>query len=398
MPGATLPNMSIVLPSLGGDSGIWDDEINAALTLLDAHDHTSGKGPRVPVSGLNINADIAFGGNGATGLGLAAFNARAALTTGARSLFVNSADNELYWRTNGGTNVKLTSGTSINTSLVGGIVGDYAAVGAEVAYDDAGDRYTFKQQGGSKPWARVACGGLRLFEFNTTEALYTAILANSGLGASYDITLPAALPGSQSLVVIDAAGAMAFTNTITSTLTLTQANVTTMGGTPTFSGAVTMNSTLGVGAVTSTGVVKGTDLGHTSARVGLVAAAAAESAGPTFATGGNKWTVGTSTARLVFPLPIVFQDTITAWRLYCNKASGSGTISARLYKSDTTGVETALGTLSSNAGASPGAVTLSNTSLTVTSNTGEYYYIVFTGGGTTGDEVYYVEYNYTRNI
>ena len=76
-------------------------------------------------------------------------------------------------RTNGGTNIKVTSGSTLNLSLVGGIVGDYASVGAEVAYDDANDRYTFKQQlggGGVKQWARLAAGDVDLYEVLATAS------------------------------------------------------------------------------------------------------------------------------------------------------------------------------------------------------------------------------------
>ena len=54
----TLPNMSLITPTLGGDSGTWDDKINAALGLVDAHDHTSGKGVAIVSAALNINADV----------------------------------------------------------------------------------------------------------------------------------------------------------------------------------------------------------------------------------------------------------------------------------------------------------------------------------------------------
>lgn len=208
---ATLPNMNIILPTLGQDSGQWDDKLNAALTLVDAHDHTSGKGPRVPTAGININADLAFGGYGPTGLGKAAFNAVTALTTGSKTLFVSSADNELYWRNNGGTNVKLTSGSTINIALVGGIVGDYSSVGAEVAYSDADKVYTFKQNGSPKPWARIASGPVRIHEYNTTETVYVELAIDAALASSYTLTLPAALPGANGAVLqISSAGIVSY--------------------------------------------------------------------------------------------------------------------------------------------------------------------------------------------
>lgn len=258
---ATLPNMNIILPTLGQDSGQWDDKLNAALTLVDAHDHTSGKGPRVPTAGININADLAFGGYGPTGLGKAAFNAVTALTTGSKTLFVSSADNELYWRNNGGTNVKLTSGSTINIALVGGIVGDYSSVGAEVAYSDADKVYTFKQNGSPKPWARIASGPVRIYEYNTTETVYVELAINAALASSYTLTLPAALPGSTLLCQVAASGAVSFSNTIATGITLTtgfvhlvaqqETNIVPIRGAGTFSTAVVSDQAEAV--ITATG-------------------------------------------------------------------------------------------------------------------------------------------------
>lgn len=217
----TLPNMGLITPTLGGDSGTWDDKINAALALIDSHDHTSGKGVKVPIAGINVNANLAMGGYSVTGVFSYDFAAVSPINTGSKRLFVSNADNELYWRTNGGTNVKLTSGTSINTTLVGGIVGDYSSVGAEVAFDDANGRYTFKNGASpSKKWARLAAGPLRIFEYNTTESVYVEQLAPAALGASYTVTWPTALPASTCLVRLKADGTLDTSSNIDQDLTL----------------------------------------------------------------------------------------------------------------------------------------------------------------------------------
>jgi len=254
MPGATLPNMSIVLPALGGDSGDWDTYLNEALGVIDEHDHTSGAGLAITTAALDIDDDLSIGGHGLTGVGQVAFTAVAALASGSKVLFVDSSTNELYWRTNAGTNVKLTSGTSINTSLVGGIVGDYTSVGAEVAYDDANDRYTFKQEGSPKPWARIASGDVRIYEYNTTETVYVGLKAPAALGASFDITFPTAAPGSTAIVQMDSSGNLTVSNTVANAATFSTSITTpTIAGTPNFTGAVTMASTLGVtGLITAT--------------------------------------------------------------------------------------------------------------------------------------------------
>lgn len=215
----TLPNIGIELPDVGLDIDTWGAILNADLSLVDAHDHTSGKGVPIRAAALSIDGDVAFGGNGLTTVGRVDFSEVAALAAGAGVLFMNSSDHELYWRTSGGTNVKLTSGTSINTTLVGGILGDYTSVGAVVAYDDSGDRYTFKQQSGT--WARLASGDVRLFEFNTTDAVFVGLAAPAALAGSYTITMPLAVPGSKSLVHMDTSGVLTATNTLDSNLSIT---------------------------------------------------------------------------------------------------------------------------------------------------------------------------------
>lgn len=378
MPGATLPNMLITLPSLGGDEGEWDDLLNAGLSTIDEHDHTSDKGARITPAAMNINADLSFGGNALTELGQAAFTAVAALASGTKTLFVSSADNELYWRTNAGTNVKLTSGSSINTSLVGGILGDYASVGAEVAYSDADDIYTFKQQN-TKPWARIASGEIRLYQTGTTETVYTAIAVDNALASSYTITLPAALPGSTTLMQMSASGVMSFSNSLT-------------------------------GNVSTTGTVTATEFKHTSSlTVKISAADMVENGGSnTVIVGGTSgcvagWNLGNSTQKLTVPIQLKEGDVITAFGVYANKTSNtSTTIAARLYKvavtGGTIGNETLVGAGTSSNANAPGAIVLSESGLNETvSATFAYYLMVgYTALVSFGDDIYMAAITFTR--
>lgn len=211
----TLPNMGITLPTRGaGGAGLWGDTDDANSSLIDGHDHSSGKGVRIKTAGISLDADLSFSSLYAPiNLARITFASVAALSSNNKSLFVSSADSELYWRSNAGANVKLTSGSSLNVAaFTGGIGGDYTAVGAAVAFDDAGDRYTFKQQ--ANVWARMASGEVRILETGTSETVFVGQAAPAALAASYTMTWPTALPGAAALVSVDNTGQFFFNNTI----------------------------------------------------------------------------------------------------------------------------------------------------------------------------------------
>ncbi len=339
----TLPNLGLATPTLGGDSGEWDDKINACFSLLDAHDHTAGKGVLVPVAGLNINADFVMGGWGLTGVGRVDFNAVAALAAGANVLFTSSADGELYWRTTGGTNVKLTNGASINTTLVGGIVGDYSTVGAEVSYSDADQIYTFKDE--NDKWARIAAGTVRIFEHDTTESVYVEFAAPAALAVSYTVTWPTAVPGAAALMQISAAGVVSFSNTTTETLT--------------------------AGAYL-----------YTTATTTIIPSSMWAATGTHALVTGGYWAWGaTASDQLVVPVPVVVGETLTDFSIYMRKDSdNTNTVTATLVKrASDTGFSTTIATASSAANA-PGPITLSPAGFAeaITSVTSHYYEVKIT--------------------
>src|SRR5688572_8716259 len=132
MPEAATANMLLVKPTEGGDSGLWDFYINAMADLIDAHDHSTGKGVKVKTNGLDINADLTFTSSGTPYAVKDAkavdFSPVAASTMAAYAgaFFVNSDDsNNLYFRTVAGSNVKVTNGAALNVgAFTGGFGGD----------------------------------------------------------------------------------------------------------------------------------------------------------------------------------------------------------------------------------------------------------------------------------
>ncbi len=200
----TLPNMGLITPTAGGDRGTWDDKINACFVLTDAHDHTSGKGVAITTAALDIDDDLDLDGNALINVDQLEFTARTTLAAGSNIFFVDDGDNELYFRSSGGTNIQITNAGTLDISGTGGIVGDYASTGAEVSYDSANKRYTFSTH--EAKWARVACGPVRIYEYDTTEAVYVEHAVAAGLASSYTVTWPAAAPAATTTMLMDTSG------------------------------------------------------------------------------------------------------------------------------------------------------------------------------------------------
>lgn len=214
MPGdVILPDMGLVQPAVNGDVNTWGGIINSNTAKIDSHNHAFGQGDRVPSLGININSDLTFASLFApVNVHRIQFSEITAITDGTQneSIFVNAADSELYWRTALGNNVKLTAGNSLNVSaFVGGIVGDYVAVGAAEAFVDSDKAYTFKDGAGKR--ARVDAGSVKLLAFGTNNTIGVTLAARSDIALSYTATWPNALPGSGTVTVqVDSTGQISY--------------------------------------------------------------------------------------------------------------------------------------------------------------------------------------------
>jgi hypothetical protein len=371
----TTPNMNLELPDEDGSANVWDTIL--ALVFgengggIDGHDHTTGKGVPIPSAALRINADVAcaYGGTSyaLTALKAVDFTPHAAADVASYSgaLFVSSADNNLYFRNTTGTNVKITDGTTLNVSIVGGIGGDYSAVEALLDYDDASDTYRARQEldTGVRQYGKMAHADLLLYEYDaagdaTVPTNAVTLKSPDALAAGYSVTFPAAVPASTVAVQMSSAGVLTASNTLV-------------------------------------------DYGNSTERYLNISAGSAQTTatGPTLAANGNGWSLLTSTGRLIYPIDLHYGDTLQSYQLAIVKTSGAGTINARLYKYDfATATETALGAGTSQTITTTGLL-LQETGLAIAINdTSEFYYLVLTGGGTTGDAAYHALISYTRTV
>jgi len=328
-------NMGLTLPTDHGSNDVWDTILDDVFGLLDAHDHSSGKGVKVPSSGLNINADVAWNSGGTyyaiTGAKALDFqpSPSAGMTSYACALFVNSSDNELYWRTSGGTNVKLTDASSLNvTAFTGGIGGDYSSISALLDYDDATDTYRMRQEssGGVRQYAKLGVADIILREYDpsgdvTVPTNAVTIKSPDALAASYSVTFPATVAASNGLFLQGTtAGVLSFSNTTTQNITAPDYK---------FSNNIEL----------SVPTLPGKEIG-----------------GTTHAQIADRFTTGASTNPIYIPISgLRVGDRIKAWNVAIKKNTSSATtLTARLYKTSSGGTATQIGTDQTNSGNATG--------------------------------------------
>ena len=109
--GLDLPVVSVTI------GPTWATKVNAAFDVIDLHDHSSGKGVQIPVSGLSIDDNLNFGSYKPYNLLSTQYISNSATLTGAtniNSTYVKSGN--LYFTNSAGTAVQITSGGTVVTS------------------------------------------------------------------------------------------------------------------------------------------------------------------------------------------------------------------------------------------------------------------------------------------
>lgn len=354
--------MALTKPDNGSSVGTWGTELNTSLDVLDSHDHTSGKGVKVPTAGINVNADLPMAGFGMTNVkvvDLAAVLA-SSVTAYATALFVNSADNELYWRTSGGANVQLTAGSSLNASLLGGFTGDYGTGGSAANYNSGTSIFNFIRAANHR--AFLDTSDIRLFQGTSGITNAVKIRSPNALAASYDFIFPAALPGSTSLLRITSGGQVESTRD-PSVDTVTTTGAVTAGGLVTASAGVTAASNQHV-TVQGTGKFK-----HVGTETRVVGGGSAYGVGLAIGSGGSADL--NATADIAYydaPLPVGRRIT-TIRGFITDNSTGTTTLQIELFtKVGSALVSTGANATSTGAGTNQ-TLTLSAVNLTVAAST-----------------------------
>lgn len=190
---ATTPNMSLILPTVQATLGPeWATQLNNALTLVDTHDHSTGRGVKITPSGLNINSDLSLLLNSLVNAKKVQFSTQAVTLADINSIY--SVLGDLYWNNGGGTPVKITTGTSVNApTATAANTFNRVAISSNTAIAPA-DPYSFYDTNTSSavtytlPLASSVAAG-RFYEFKDTTGNAATnnitIQKNGGAGTDY---------------------------------------------------------------------------------------------------------------------------------------------------------------------------------------------------------------------
>jgi len=124
---ATTENMQLVLGVVSETLGPeWAELINEAFELVDAHDHSDGKGVLITPAGLNINEALDMNNQRLENLALAALQALSSANTSYAGS-IHRVGSNLYWINGAGVAVQITSGSSVVSSGSGALSVDEPA-------------------------------------------------------------------------------------------------------------------------------------------------------------------------------------------------------------------------------------------------------------------------------
>lgn len=96
---------------------LWASDVNDAFELIDAHDHSAGKGVKVKPNGMNINDNLDIQDNQLENVEAVELSDLIATLSGAANANkLHAVSGDLYFTNSSGTPVQITSGGSIVSS------------------------------------------------------------------------------------------------------------------------------------------------------------------------------------------------------------------------------------------------------------------------------------------
>lgn len=205
MASTTSPFMGMEVPEVGDSGPTYAENIIEAFEIIDAHDHTDGNGTQVPTAGININADLPMGPNDAGANDL--IRARTVRFT-TSALVVGASDRRALYQCGGelcyvdeAANITTITNNGAVNGTPGSITGMTGSAG--VAYSALTNTFAFTADDGTPALGDYST--VRIAE-NVVGGKGPRLKSNAATAADFDWIFPAALPGANRLLCLDAAG------------------------------------------------------------------------------------------------------------------------------------------------------------------------------------------------
>jgi hypothetical protein len=199
-------NMNLVIPVPNVDPGPdWANNLNASLTIIDSHNHTSGSGVPIPPGGLDINSSLPMNNNILQQT--QAVNLQPQVSDAAiNSIYEKGVD--LYYRDGSGNAIRITQSGAV-AGAAGTITGLPSGT-ASASYAASTGTFVFQQATSTAANADIGSVILRYpGSYPSPSGNYIMISPPTSLATGYQLFLPPALPLGQQFMTLDNLGNIA---------------------------------------------------------------------------------------------------------------------------------------------------------------------------------------------
>lgn len=197
----TTPYMLLELPVATKEIGPdFSENINAAFTVVDQHDHSNEKGLNITPAGININSNLEFNNNDAVDVRSIRLQKQPSLLTtpDLTCIYVNGVD--LYYNNASTAQIRITQNGAI-AGTPGSIANLIAP--ANITYNSGTETFIF--QSASNTPGSLDIGSINIREA-TSGANAITISSTAGLVNNYTLTMPASLPSTGKFLTVDGSG------------------------------------------------------------------------------------------------------------------------------------------------------------------------------------------------
>ncbi len=196
--------MNLTIPTVGSQPGPqYASDINSALTLIDQHDHSEGRGVPITPAGMNIDENLSLESNSLIDATSLVFVASSSGVTTPMALSVapggeSPAQQDLWFTPDTGIPIQITKNGAVNAT-VSSIDGETYAAGTFF--------WTQSQDMLPTTPANFDIGSIILRPNTAATAFGVQLVPPSAISSQYSINLPL-LPASQKIMTLDASGNM----------------------------------------------------------------------------------------------------------------------------------------------------------------------------------------------